>query len=177
MLHPAFCTRKRPRKTGLSFSTSTRPKTRPAHSLPTQPVHCRHRRTVCRWRSKRANRSTRSPDIKIRHGRIEVLMPHNSTCKGNPGVDRAPVSTDCTASPSLIAGAAAPSTVADLSGRLMASYVLAGGINHVDGNNLPSKQAIAGITADLLRLLFPGFFDEEPIHSSEIRGVTNALLD
>ena len=101
-------------------------------------------------------------------------MPHNSTCKGNPGVDRAPVSTD---SPSLIAGAAAPPTVAELSGRLMASYVLAGGINHVDGNNLPSKQAIAGISADLLRLLFPGFFDEEPIHSSEIGGVTSALLD
>jgi serine O-acetyltransferase len=36
----------------------------------------------------------------------------------------------------------------------------AGGINHVDGKNLPSKHAIADITADLLRLLFPGFFDE-----------------
>jgi hypothetical protein len=87
-------------------------------------------------------------------------MAHNSTCKGNPGVDRAPVSTDCAVSPSLIADAAAPLTVADLSGRLMASYVLAGGINHVDGNNLPSRQAIADIAADLLRLLFPGFFDE-----------------
>jgi serine O-acetyltransferase len=68
-------------------------------------------------------------------------------------------------------------TVADLSGRLMASYVVAGGINHVDVKNLPSKQAIAGITTDLLRLLFPGFFDEKPIHSSKIGGVTRALLD
>ena len=70
-----------------------------------------------------------------------------------------------------------PLTLADLTERLMASYVRAGGINHVDGKNLPSKQAIAEITADLLRLLFPGFFDETPIHFSEIEAVTIALLD
>jgi serine O-acetyltransferase len=70
-----------------------------------------------------------------------------------------------------------PLTLADLIERLMASYVGAGGINHVDGKNLPSKHAIADITADLLRLLFPGFFDEEPIHSSDIEAVTTALLD
>jgi serine O-acetyltransferase len=58
----------------------------------------------------------------------------------------------------------------------MESYARAGGINHVDGKNLPSKHAIAEITADLLRLLFPGFFDEQPIHSSEIEGVTATLL-
>jgi serine O-acetyltransferase len=70
-----------------------------------------------------------------------------------------------------------PLTVADLTGRLMASYVRAGGINHVDGKNLPSKRGIADITVDLLRLLFPGFFDETPIHSSEIEAVTTALLE
>jgi serine O-acetyltransferase len=70
-----------------------------------------------------------------------------------------------------------PLTVANLTGRLMESYARAGGINHVDGKNLPSKRAIAGIAADLLRLLFPGFFDETPIHSSEIETVTTALLD
>ena len=70
-----------------------------------------------------------------------------------------------------------PLTLADLTERLMASYVGAGGINHVDGKNLPSKHAIADITADLLRLLFPGFFDEEPIHSSDLEAVTTALLD
>ena len=70
-----------------------------------------------------------------------------------------------------------PLTLAQLTERLMASYDRAGGINHVDGKNLPSKQAIADITVDLLRLLFPGFFDETPIHSSEIEAVTSALLD
>jgi serine O-acetyltransferase len=70
-----------------------------------------------------------------------------------------------------------PLPVANLTDRLMESYACAGGINHVDGKNLPSKHAIAEITADLLRLLFPGFFDETPIHSSEIEVVTTALLD
>ena len=59
----------------------------------------------------------------------------------------------------------------------MESYCCAGGINHVDGKNLPSKRAIADITTDLLWLLFPGFFDETPIHSSEIESVTKALLE
>jgi serine O-acetyltransferase len=70
-----------------------------------------------------------------------------------------------------------PPTPAELAEHLMESYACAGGINHVDGKNLPSKHAIADITADLLRLLFPGFFDETPIHSSEIDAVTTALLE
>jgi serine O-acetyltransferase len=64
-----------------------------------------------------------------------------------------------------------------LTNELVASYAQAGGINHLDGKNLPSKRAIVAITQDLLRLLFPGFFDEKPIHSSEIRMETAALLD
>jgi serine O-acetyltransferase len=57
------------------------------------------------------------------------------------------------------------------------TYACVGGINHVDGKNLPSKHVIADITIDLLRLLSPGFFDEAPIHSSEIEAVTRRLLD
>ena len=68
-------------------------------------------------------------------------------------------------------------TLAELAERLMASYRCAGGINHVDGRNLPSKHGVAEITIDLLRLLFPGFFDEKPLHTSEIEGITMALLD
>jgi serine O-acetyltransferase len=52
-----------------------------------------------------------------------------------------------------------------------------GGINHLDGKNLPSKSAIAVITSDLLRLLFPGFFDERVIHSSELKIETANLMD
>lgn len=59
----------------------------------------------------------------------------------------------------------------------MASYARHGGINHLDGKNLPSKRAITLITCDLMRLLFPGFFDEKPIHSSEIKVETATLMD
>jgi serine O-acetyltransferase len=58
----------------------------------------------------------------------------------------------------------------------MVSYAR-GGINHLDGKNLPSKHAIALITRDLLRLLFPGFFDEKLLHSSELKKVTAVLLE
>ena len=68
-------------------------------------------------------------------------------------------------------------TVTKLTNELVASYARVGGINHLDGKNLPSKRAIAAITQDLLRLLFPGFFDEKLIHSSEIKVETAALLD
>ena len=69
-----------------------------------------------------------------------------------------------------------PLTVTQITDRLVASYAHAGGINHLDGKNLPSKRAIALITVDLLRLLFPGFFDEKLIHSSEIKAETASLL-
>ena len=70
-----------------------------------------------------------------------------------------------------------PLTVTQLTDRLMASYAKVGGINHLDGKNLPSKHAIADITVNLLQLLFPGFFDEKPIHSSEIKVETASLMD
>jgi len=67
--------------------------------------------------------------------------------------------------------------VTQLTDRLVASYAEVGGINHLDGKNLPSRRAITSLTKDLLRLLFPGFFDEKLIHSSEIRVETASRLD
>ncbi len=68
-------------------------------------------------------------------------------------------------------------SVTKLTDQMLASYARVGGINHLDGKNLPSKSAIASITVDLLRLLFPGFFDERTMHSSEIKVETATLLD
>jgi len=68
-------------------------------------------------------------------------------------------------------------TVTQLTNELVASYARLGGINHLDGKNLPSKRAVTAITIDLLRLLFPGYFDEKLVHSSEIKMETAALLD
>ena len=66
--------------------------------------------------------------------------------------------------------------VPELTARLLDSYTRVGGINHLDGKNLPSKRAIALVTCDLLRLLFPGFFDEKTLHSSELRSATNGIV-
>ena len=68
-------------------------------------------------------------------------------------------------------------TVTQLTEQLILSYARVGGINHLDGKNLPSKTAIASITVDLLRLLFPGFFDEKSIHSSELKVEMVSLMD
>jgi serine O-acetyltransferase len=68
-------------------------------------------------------------------------------------------------------------TVTQLTDQLIVSYAKVGGINHLDGKNLPSKSAIAAITVDLLRLLFPGFFDERTIHSSELKVEMVSLMD
>jgi serine O-acetyltransferase len=68
-------------------------------------------------------------------------------------------------------------TVTQLTEELIASYARIGGINHLDGKNLPSKQGICALTTDLLRLLFPGFFDDKLVHSSEIKRETAARLD
>ena len=67
-------------------------------------------------------------------------------------------------------------TVTQLTEQIIGSYARAGGINHIDGKNLPSKFAIAQITCDLLQLLFPGFFQDRPVHSSEIKVETATLM-
>ncbi|MBV9463138.1 MAG: serine acetyltransferase, partial [Verrucomicrobiae bacterium] len=60
--------------------------------------------------------------------------------------------------------------------RILASYQDHGGINHLDGTNLPSKQAIAEITQDLLRILFPGFHDRVPVASDQISFYASQLI-
>ena len=59
---------------------------------------------------------------------------------------------------------------------ILTSYATGGGMNNIDGSNLPSKRAIAVICEDLLQLLFPGFHDAEPIHSKDLRRVTSHRL-
>ena len=67
-------------------------------------------------------------------------------------------------------------SVAQITERLVASYNQVGAINQLDGKNLPSKNAIEFITRDLLRLLFPGFFGDKLVHSSEIKTETGMLV-
>lgn len=51
---------------------------------------------------------------------------------------------------------------------LLDSYVRLGGLNHTEGENLPSKRAIAGLCGDLLTLLFPGFHDDGPQRAHDL---------
>lgn len=67
--------------------------------------------------------------------------------------------------------------ITEISDALLASYSKQGGINHLDGVNLPSKGAVVQICRSLLRLNFPGFFDDQIIHSSELKSDTVLLLD
>jgi serine O-acetyltransferase len=59
--------------------------------------------------------------------------------------------------------------------RIVASYKTYGGINHIDGVNLPSKEIVVDIARDLLRLAFPGFLEHDVIHSNEVREYVTAL--
>ncbi len=61
--------------------------------------------------------------------------------------------------------------------RLLESYEEIGGINHLDGTNLPSRDALTAICRGLLGLLFPGFFTEEPMTGACLEGKTRELLD
>ncbi len=60
--------------------------------------------------------------------------------------------------------------------RLLDSYKRLGGINRLDGNNLPSKRSIIRITERLLRVLFPGYFDDEPIPSLQLDSYVTSLI-
>ncbi|MGI8603405.1 MAG: serine O-acetyltransferase EpsC [Verrucomicrobiales bacterium] len=56
---------------------------------------------------------------------------------------------------------------------LLKSYQDVGGINHIDGTNLPSKRAIPAICEDLLELLFPGFLTEEAPSMACVENITH----
>src|SRR6267143_1742012 len=59
---------------------------------------------------------------------------------------------------------------------LLDSFHKYGGINHLDGVNLPSREAVVEITRDLLRLVFPGFYDKDPIRSAQVGEYTAELV-
>src|ERR1017187_7472347 len=59
---------------------------------------------------------------------------------------------------------------------LVDSFHKYGGINHLDGANLPSREAVVELARDLLRLMFPGFYDKDPLHSNQLIEYTNELV-
>jgi serine O-acetyltransferase len=66
--------------------------------------------------------------------------------------------------------------ITPLISKLISSYHENGGINNIDGTNLPSKRAITQICEDLLQILFPGFHDEEPIATENLSEITTGRI-
>ena len=52
--------------------------------------------------------------------------------------------------------------------RLLESYERDGGVNHSNGPNLPSREAVVRALADVMTLVFPGFREDEDIDDTNI---------
>jgi serine O-acetyltransferase len=63
-------------------------------------------------------------------------------------------------------------TLADITDALLRSYERDGGINHFDGTNLPSEESVNRLCSDFMRLLFPGFFDQDPLRKDAVPAAT-----
>jgi serine O-acetyltransferase len=59
---------------------------------------------------------------------------------------------------------------------LLASYETDGGINHLDGVNLPSQASANEISRECMHLLFPGFFEESRLEKKEVPVLVDDLL-
>jgi serine O-acetyltransferase len=64
----------------------------------------------------------------------------------------------------------------DLQQALLASYRSDGGINHVDGVNLPSQTSVNQLAADCMHLLFPGYFEEKGLTEGALPAHVKQLL-
>jgi serine O-acetyltransferase len=59
---------------------------------------------------------------------------------------------------------------------LLRSYETEGGINHLDGSNLPSEASINQLSVDVMHLLFPGFFETAPLTREAVPALTRRRL-
>ena len=59
---------------------------------------------------------------------------------------------------------------------LLASYHSHGGINHLDGVNLPSQESVNQLAADCMHLLFPGYFEESALTERDLPKLVDRLL-
>ena len=59
---------------------------------------------------------------------------------------------------------------------LLESYAQGGGINHLDGANLPSQDRVNELARDLMHLLFPGFFEDSGLTQADASAWLDKLL-
>lgn len=60
---------------------------------------------------------------------------------------------------------------------LLDSYRHHGGINHMDGPNLPSREGVDLLATDLMHLLFPGYFEKRTLTKQEFEEALTERLE
>ena len=60
---------------------------------------------------------------------------------------------------------------------IVSSYDDMGGINHIDGHNLPSRKAVDSILVLLKDILFPGYFETVGIKKKDVYSVISNRID
>ena len=56
----------------------------------------------------------------------------------------------------------------DIKSALLNSYEQDGGINHLDGVNLPTQDSVQQLASDYMHLIFPGFFEETCLTKQDV---------
>jgi serine O-acetyltransferase len=64
----------------------------------------------------------------------------------------------------------------DIQQALLASYERDGGINHLDGVNLPAQASVNHLAEEFMHLLFPGYFEEAGLTKQQVPGHVGRLL-
>jgi len=59
---------------------------------------------------------------------------------------------------------------------LLDSYARDGGINHLDGVNLPSQDRVAELARDFMHVLFPGYFESTSLAKSDVPAWLDRML-
>ena len=59
---------------------------------------------------------------------------------------------------------------------ILSSYRQLGGINHIGGPNLPSRQRILDILQALRSILFPGYYERDPVDETSLPYVTGERI-
>lgn len=59
---------------------------------------------------------------------------------------------------------------------LLESYRAHGGINHLDGINLPSQESVNQLATDCMHLLFPGFFEDSGLTERDLPAHVASIL-
>ncbi len=68
-------------------------------------------------------------------------------------------------------------TLKSIGQEILKSYDEIGGINHLDGSNLPSRLGMESILLDYESLIFPGYKSADPIYQSEVPYIITETLN